>query len=157
MWRFPSQGSNRSWSCQPTPEPKQCGIPALFAIYTTAHGNPGSLTHWASQGLNLQAHASQSDLFPLHPMGILTYGLKWRNMSHPRSNVNMLDFHLVSSCIWNDWGVPIMAQWFTIRLGTMRFWVRSLASISALRIGCCCELWCSSQTLLGSYVAVALA
>ena len=37
-------------------------------------------------------------------------------------------------------GVPIMAQQKQIRLGTMRLQVGSLASISGLRIRCCCEL-----------------
>ena len=50
-----------------------------------------------------------------------------------------------------------MAQWKQIRLGTMRLWVGSLASLSGLRIRCCRELWCRSQTLLGSCIAVALA
>ena len=35
--------------------------------------------------------------------------------------------------------------------------VRSLASLSGLRIRHCCELWCRSQTKLRSYVAVAVA
>ena len=35
-----------------------------------------------------------------------------------------------------------MAQWKQIRQGTMRFRVRSLASLSRLRILHCCELWC---------------
>ena len=35
-------------------------------------------------------------------------------------------------------------------------WVRSLASLSGLRIWCCCELWCRSQMLLGSCIAVAV-
>ena len=35
-----------------------------------------------------------------------------------------------------------MAQRKTIRLGSMRLWVRSLASFSGLRIQHCCELWC---------------
>ena len=39
----------------------------------------------------------------------------------------------------------------------MRLQVRSLASLSGLRIRCCCELWCGSQKRLGSLVAVALA
>jgi len=43
-----------------------------------------------------------------------------------------------------------------IRLGTMRFWVRSLASLSGLRIQRCGDLWCSLQTQLGSGVAVAV-
>ena len=34
-----------------------------------------------------------------------------------------------------------MSQWKHIQLGTMRFWVQSLASLSGLRIQCCHELW----------------
>ena len=54
----------------------------------------------------------------------------------------------------NNSGVPIVAQWLTIRLGTMRLRVRSLASLSGLRIWCCHELRCRLQTWLGSGVAV---
>ena len=54
-------------------------------------------------------------------------------------------------------GVPGMAQWKKIRLGTMRLRVRSSASLSGLRIQCCHELWYRSQTRLGSGVAVAVA
>ena len=36
----------------------------------------------------------------------------------------------------------------------MRLWVRSLASLSGLRIWHCCALWCGLQTQLGSGVAV---
>ena len=53
-------------------------------------------------------------------------------------------------------GVPIMAQWKQIQLGTMRLWVPSLASLSGLRIWCCCELWCRLQMWLRSDVAVAM-
>ena len=52
--------------------------------------------------------------------------------------------------------VPIVAQWKQIQLGTMRLQVRSLASISGLRIRRCQELWCRSQTWLGSGIAVAV-
>ena len=48
-----------------------------------------------------------------------------------------------------------MAQRKRIQLGTMRLWVRSLASLSGLRIQICHELWCRSQAQLGSGVAVA--
>ena len=40
------------------------------------------------------------------------------------------------------------------RLVFMRMWVQSLASIRRLRIQCCRELWCKSQTWLRSRVAV---
>ena len=43
------------------------------------------------------------------------------------------------------------------QLGTMRLQVRSLALLSGLMIQHCCELWCRSQTRLGSCIAVALA
>ena len=50
-----------------------------------------------------------------------------------------------------------MAQWKQkrIRLGTMRFQVGSLASLSGLRIQRCHELWWRSKTWLGSGMAVA--
>ena len=48
-----------------------------------------------------------------------------------------------------------MVQWKQIQLGTMRLRVRSLASISGLRIQWRCELWYRSQTQLRSDVAVA--
>ena len=43
--RFPGQGSNRSCSCWPIPQPQQRGIQAESETYTTAHGNAGSLIH----------------------------------------------------------------------------------------------------------------
>ena len=43
-----------------------------------------------------------------------------------------------------------------IRLGTMRLRVRSLALLHGLRIWGCRELWCRSQTRLGSCVAAAV-
>ena len=49
-----------------------------------------------------------------------------------------------------------MAQWKQIQLGTMKMQVQSLASLSGLRIWCCHELRCRSQTQLGSDVAVAV-
>ena len=46
---------------------------------------------------------------------------------------------------------------YRIRLGTVRLWVQSLPLLSGLMIRPCRELWCGSQTRLGSHVAVALA
>ena len=43
--------SNRSYSCQLTSQPQECWIQAKSATYTTAHGNTGSLTHWARPGI----------------------------------------------------------------------------------------------------------
>ena len=53
-------------------------------------------------------------------------------------------------------GVPVVVQQKQIRLGTMRWQVRSPASLSRLRIWYCHELWCGSQTWLGSCIAVAV-
>ena len=45
----------RGWigatSCQPTPQPQQCGIGATSVTYTTAHDNTGSSTHWLRPGI----------------------------------------------------------------------------------------------------------
>ena len=53
-------------------------------------------------------------------------------------------------------GVPVMAQWKWIRLGTVRLQVPSLASLNGLRIRRCCELWCRSQVRLQSGFGVAV-
>ena len=53
--------------------------------------------------------------------------------------------------------VPVVAQRKQIQLGTMRLRVRSLASLNGLRIQHCHELWCGSQTRLGSSMAKAVA
>ena len=49
-----------------------------------------------------------------------------------------------------------MAQWKQIRLGTVRWRVQPLASLSGLRIQHFCELWCRLKTRLRSGVAMAV-
>ena len=49
-------------------------------------------------------------------------------------------------------GVPVMVQPKRIWLGDMRLRVRSLVSLSGLRIWRCCELWCRSQMRLRSSI-----
>ena len=44
----------------------------------------------------------------------------------------------------------------TNRLGTMRMWVQSLASLSGLRVQRCLEPWCRLQMQFRSHVAVAV-
>ena len=53
-------------------------------------------------------------------------------------------------------GVPVMAQWKRIWLAYIRMQVRSLPSLSRLRIPHYHGLWCTSQTWLGSGVAMAV-
>ena len=43
--------SHQNYSCRPTPQSQQRGIPATSAVYTTAHGNARSLTHWVRPGI----------------------------------------------------------------------------------------------------------
>ena len=54
-------------------------------------------------------------------------------------------------------GVAVMAQRKRTRLVSMGMQVQSLASLSGLRIWCCCELLCRSQMQLGSVIAMAVA
>ena len=54
-----------------------------------------------------------------------------------------------------DLGVPFLAQQLT-NLRSMGMQVRSLASLSGLRIRHCPELWCRLQTWLRSRVTVAV-
>ena len=79
-------------------------------------------------------------------------GLWWRKVQHVLQVPKWLMVKIPSG-----WGVPIMSQQNPIWLITMRMQVHSLASLSGLKILCCCELLCRSQTQLGSYILVALA
>ena len=45
------QELNRSCGCPPTPQPQQLRIRATSTTYTTAHSSAGSITHWASPGI----------------------------------------------------------------------------------------------------------
>ena len=54
------------------------------------------------------------------------------------------------------WGVPVTAQQKRTRQVFRRMQVRSLASLSGLRIWCCCDLWHRLQLQLQSRVAVAV-
>ena len=51
IWRFPGEGSNRSYSCWPMPEWEQCQILAMSETYTTAHHNAGLWIYWARPGI----------------------------------------------------------------------------------------------------------
>ena len=53
-------------------------------------------------------------------------------------------------------GVPVVAQWKQIQLGTVRLRVQSLESFSGLRTWHCLKLLCKSQMRFGSCVAVAV-
>ena len=71
--------------------------------------------------------------------------------------VGFINFrHLTVTYLKKRLWVPVMAQRKQIWLASMRMQVRSLASVSGLRIWRCHELWCRSQTRLGSDVAVAV-
>ena len=54
-------------------------------------------------------------------------------------------------------GVPVVAQWKQIQLVSMRMQVQSLVPLCGLKIQCCSEPWCRSQTWLRSLLAVAVA
>ena len=45
---------------QPTPQPQQSRIWAMSSTYTIAHGNAGSLTHWARPGIEPSTSAPLS-------------------------------------------------------------------------------------------------
>ena len=56
IWMFPKQGLNQTCSHWPMPQPQQRQIQAASAAYTTAHGNAGSLAHWARPEIASQIH-----------------------------------------------------------------------------------------------------
>ena len=65
-------------------------------------------------------------------------------LAHVAKNIYDLartEKNLLTPLLKDNPRVPIVAQWKRIQLGTTRLRVPSLASLSGLRIQCCCELW----------------
>ena len=127
--KFPGQGSDPSRSCH--------------LMYSC--GNPRSLLTVPVQGLYLSLSTPEMPLILLHPSrsSSLCIFICFSSKYLSQGPIKMV-----------QQGVPVMAQRKRIRLGTMRLWILSLASLSGLRIQRCRELWCRSQTRLGSDVAV---
>ena len=140
------------------PHPQHMEIPRLgvelklqLGPYTAATATPDP-----SHVCNLQ-HSSQlcQILNPLSMARDQTRNLmvpSWV-LWPPSHDGNFLTI-ILKNCLKTS--VPIIAQQKWIRLGTMRLHVRSLASLSGLRIQRCHELWCRSKTRLGSDIAVAV-
>ena len=63
-----------------------------------------------------------------------------------RQNLSLGELSVILSLKIIILGVPIVAQWKQIWLVSMRTQVRSLASLSGLRIPHCHELWCRLKT-----------
>ena len=93
----PSQGSNHSYSCQPTPQPQQCQIQAECATYTTAHGNAGLFNSLSEGRLNLHLYGFQSDSFLLSQMGTPFCCRLVMHINVGSSEVSML-LHCLSLC-----------------------------------------------------------
>ena len=128
----------------------------------TATPDP-QLTEWG-QGSNPHHHGCYSDLFPMCHKCKLPIGLLLRKTCKRLFFI----FFLIVICLENKdsmfclnnflcLGVPVVAQWKRIWLASTKTQVRFLASLSGLRIQHCSDLWCRSQTWLGTDMAVAVA
>ena len=127
-----SQARGRIGAAAAGPMPQQHRIWATLSTYNTALGNAGFLTHCAKPGIK-----------PTSSWILVRF------ITTDNSN----SFLLISQK-QAKFGVSVVEQQKQIWLGTMRFWVQSLASFSGLRIWCCPDLWCRSKTRFGSSVAV---
>ena len=82
----PRLRSNRSCSCQPTPQPQQQGIQAVSSTYTTAHGNARSLSRWARPGIK-----------PPSSWMLVGFVNHWATAGTPR-------YHILNT-LWVTWAV----------------------------------------------------
>ena len=154
IWKFTGQGSNQSYSCQPTTQPQQCQIL-----------NPLSKTRDQNHILMDPSQVCYSRFVtPIVPRGSL---LKPRSCHYPAlEDFNGLllpsrikfNFLLVTFKIWvqrSSRHGSVVHESDQYPWGwRLHLWVQSLASLSGLRIQCCRELWCRFQRQLGSCVAV---
>jgi len=92
-------------------------------------------------------------------------GRKLRNLQKQKGHTSFQCAALLPQYVWDSFeghaarhpkamgGVPVVVQRKWIRLGTLRFQIQSLASLSGLRIRCFRELWCRSKMRLRSCIA----
>ena len=130
-------------------------IPALGVLFRHPDRPPLFFFTWPSRGGNLLlfiifTHFSLGCLVFWNP-GLPRVPQLWGRLGR---NASVLATPSFQSRDHKYVGLGVVAQRKHIRLGTMKSWVRSLASLRGLRIQRCGELWCRSQTWLGSCVAV---
>ena len=139
-WEFPLPHSlSNTWYCQISPTYHSGGQTPHFKQHQTRLMFGGSKAEWR------EGHRQSSK----------------SNWGKTRKMLEKTSLHVCALPLWANQshcheGVPIVVQWERIRLGTMRLRVRSLASLSGIRIWRCCELWCRSQMRLRSWVGVAV-
>ena len=90
---------------RPTPQPQQLEIPALSSIYTTAHGNARSVTHWARQGIEPETSWFLAGFVSTEPGQELPFAIFQHYVNRPRfilfsTPYSHLPFYL--RCIQND-------------------------------------------------------
>ena len=89
-----ARGGNGSRICWPIPQPQQHQSQAVSATYTTAHGNVGSLTHWAGPEIDPMSLGILVGFVSTEPQ----WELPESCIFHPH-NVNILCNHIVQGSI----------------------------------------------------------
>ena len=137
----------------------KCKIKSLQRIFSCLSPTPPPLQQL--QLLSLFLSPLVSPVLEIYASGTITVFCVWIISRHQR----VLQFSCVLACIskcvpFYCWAlfhfIIIPPLEFLSWLASMRARVRSLASLSGLRIWCCRELWCRTQTCLRSSVAVAV-
>ena len=139
-------GSNQSCSCWPMPQPQQRQIRAMSVTYPIAHGIARSLTHWARPWMvpasswilvRFVSTEPQWELLPvLYLILIVITPIHTCDKTH--KSVYLYTHKWVHVKLVKSWSFRV-AQWVMNWLVFMKMQVRSLASLSGLRILCCCN------------------
>ena len=77
IWKFPGYGLNRSFSCQPTPQPWQRGIQLMSVTYITARCKDRSRTHWVGPGTKTTSSWLLVRFISTEPQGELPFSLSF--------------------------------------------------------------------------------
>ena len=104
IWRFPGQESKKSCSCRPILQPQQLGIQAMFATYTTTHGNTGSLTHGARPGIKPAYSWMLVRFVSTEPEFLYFYGVLIRGFTLKRAEQTMEKMEIEWKIQFSKWG-----------------------------------------------------
>ena len=110
-----------------------------------ADTTPAESSKWTPPGMKCRDITSHPEIMN-HLCGIPAPAAELQ--SSPKKQKNPREEHsILEKC--QGLGVSTVALQRQTQLVSVRMWVRSLAPLTGLRIQCCRELWCRSQTQLG--------
>ena len=110
-----ARGSNQRYNCQSAPQPQQHQIQASSLTYTKAHGNPGSLTHWARPGIEPVSSWILIGFVTTEPQWELLIKYSWHRLFSKRLGGLLIALSGLKNCVYKRRDVKPWFFWLHLQ------------------------------------------